>query len=87
MTISFTLVGFGGPGGPICFMIAPLIIRCDDRYPQSVPHNGTIGMGLVVKFPAVPLKPFQNCVYLLTSDANPQNNHACVTIVPPPPTP
>ena len=87
MTISFALVGFGGPGGPICFMITPSIIRCNDRYPQSVPHNGTIGMGLVVQFPAVPLQPFQNCVYLLTSDANPQNNHACVTIVPPPPTP
>ena len=86
MTISFALVGFGGPGGPICFMITPSIIRCNDRYPQSVPHNGTIGMGLVVQFPAVPLQPFQNCVYLLTSDANPQNNHACISIVPPMPT-
>lgn len=85
MTISFTLVGFGGPGGPICFMITPSIIRCDDRYPQFVPHGGTLGMGLVVKISG-PLKPFQNCVYLLTSDANPQNNHACISIVPPMPT-
>lgn len=85
MTISFTLAGFGGPSGPICFMITPSIIRCDDRYPQFVPHGGTLGMGLVVKISG-PLKPFQNCAYLLTSDANPQNNHACISIVPPMPT-
>jgi hypothetical protein len=37
-------------------------------------------MGLIVKIPGLlkpfqPLKPFENCVYLLTSDANSQNKN------------
>ncbi len=83
-TMPFTLTGFGGAGGVLCYTSGSQI-SCGPHYPVTLPAGGTYTMTIVVQVGAS--GSFQNCATLQIADINPSNNTSCVTVTLQPPTP